>query len=366
MGVTTTIRAPKGHVGMTLFGTHNDDATVVLPDIGFDFFYGGVNRRSTIQVCGNSWLGFSASTSELKISSSDNSYNSLYYINEIENGVNVFRIRFEGNYAYSSWGSNNLVWELILYNNNCMVLVIEATTKQAADAFDTKGGSGVANWAAASSYSFFTTQSNGTAYVITTGSYVQRVTKFLIDDGIDGIKHFNGTTWVKVGDLPLTEDMFRAFGDDNLTTSRNGLILDAPTLHYWSESAGDALHQLKQVIVQKPKLIKQIVDYNITTGVKSVAYVVTATGTSLIRPIVSVDSGVTWYTWNGTSWIVIDSTNLAAIAASTITSSSINTITSANWNLLVGTSKVIRFGWLLKQVVSTESCNVNYIMVNYL
>ena len=123
-------------------------------------------------------------------------------------------------------------------------------------------------------------------------------------------------------------------------------------MYYWAEGTDMTVRKLKQVIVPKPILVKQTVDYPLTTGVRSVVTTVVFTGTSLIRIIVSVDSGVTWNYWSGSAWIVIDPTNLATLTASTMTSAITNAITSAQWLLLVGTSKNIRFGFYLKQVLS--------------
>lgn len=364
MGTIQTIRLPKGNTGMTQLGTTNDDSTVTLPNIGFDFFYNGVNCRSNISVNGNSWFGV-GSTTILKVSSADNSYNALYYAYETENGKAVFRIRFEGNQSYSNYGANNLVWELILYSDGTMVLVVVNSLKTGTDSMANLGGAGTASWTAGQSYVFCPSVSTGSVYAITTGSYLQTLSKYLVSDS-DGIKHFDGTNWVKVGDLPLTEAMFRSYGDSSLSISRSGLTSSTPTLNYWSEDLNEVTHQIKQIVIPKPVLVKQITNYVLTTGVKSVATAVTVTGTSLIRIIVSVDSGATWNYWSGSAWVVIDSTNITTLTASTMTSAIVNAITAAQWLLLVGTSKTIRFGWFLKQVLSTESCNVNYIIVNFI
>lgn len=109
MGLLSALRAPKGNTGMTLFGSNNDDSTVTLPDIGFDFFYNGVNCRTAIYTSGNSWVGLGRSSENLQINRRDASYNKLFYLKETDNGKGVFRILWEGNSSYSSWGSNNLV-----------------------------------------------------------------------------------------------------------------------------------------------------------------------------------------------------------------------------------------------------------------
>lgn len=51
MGIySTNIIDSKGNGGMTLLSSHKDDNTVKFSDIGFDFFYNGVNCRTSINI----------------------------------------------------------------------------------------------------------------------------------------------------------------------------------------------------------------------------------------------------------------------------------------------------------------------------
>jgi hypothetical protein len=63
MGVRPIMTNTKGSSGMILYGTRNDDSTVTLPDMGFDFMYNGDLTR-TIYTSGNLvdryWLIFRA------------------------------------------------------------------------------------------------------------------------------------------------------------------------------------------------------------------------------------------------------------------------------------------------------------------
>lgn len=366
MGVISTYKAPKGNAGMTLFGTRNDDSTVQLPDIGFDFMYNGVNARAAIYTSGNTWVGFGSSTEHLDINRRDASYNNLYWIKETENGRPVFRIRFEGQGSYSNWGANDLVWELTLYNDSAMVLVMVATPKTGTDSFNTQGPSGTVscNFQVGKSYVFLPTQSGGKAYTVQEGSYAQVLQKFLIDDGTNGIKGWNGSTWTKVSDGPITEELFRAYGNDSLQSSRSGITLTNPTLCVWTDDV-NANMSLKQTACPTPKLLKMLSDWNIPTGIKSATATANTSGSAVVKILVSVDSGVTWKAWNGSTWATVDTASLATVEANAMTANVFTGLTTAQWDALIGTIKIIRLAVYLKQTATSESCSIDDIRINY-
>jgi hypothetical protein len=364
MGVLTTISEPKGNTGMALFGSNNDDSTVNLPDIGFDFFYNGVNCRTLIYTSGNSWVGFGSATEHLKINRRDARYNNLFYSKEIENGKSVFRLRWEGNSSYSGSG-NNLVWELILYNDNTMVLIIEAIPNNGTNSFDTKGGSGSASWQVGKSYVFYPTQEQGKAYTIQEGSYQQIIIKYLIDDGENGIKTWQDSAWVKIADAPVIESIIKNNGINALPASRNGLLLTNPTLLVWTDELTTPDLKIKTTAVPKPKLIKQNTDYLIPTGIKNVVITATVIGTAVIRIICSCDEGATWKAWNGSSWISVGTSDINNVKSNGMTPSILNAITETQWTTFLGGRQTIRFAYYLEQNLTNETCNIDHIRVNY-
>lgn len=120
--------------------TQTDDGNWQLPDIGFNFELGGVNYRTNIYVASNSFITFGVSSSAyqnlsasnpgrgLLIAAADRSNQSIY-AGAVTDG---YRIRFEGDQSTSKATPPTLLWEVTLYRDNTMVLVMGATPVNAA------------------------------------------------------------------------------------------------------------------------------------------------------------------------------------------------------------------------------------------
>lgn len=189
MPVTSAITIPKGNQGMTLFGTRNDDSTVTLPDIGFNFNYNGTAIRQ-LYTSGNTWIGFGVGNEQLCINRRDASYNNLFYAKEVEYSINLFRVRFEGNSSYGSWGSNDLIWELSVFETGVIRLVIEKIPNNGTNSFVNPGiGTQALTLAAGKSYIFTPSDVTGKNYVIQEGSYIPCVSKYLMVDS-EGVKNY--------------------------------------------------------------------------------------------------------------------------------------------------------------------------------
>ena len=342
MGVySSTIIAPKGNSGMTLISCHNDDNTVSFLDIGFDFYYNGVNCRTTVKTNGNSWVGFTGATEQLKINRRDAGADNIYYCQETVNGKLTFRIRWEGHGVYSTWGTLNLVWELILFNDSAMVLVIELIPNTGTNSFvNPTLGTTTLTLENNKSYAFILGQEQGKAYTIQEGSYIQPNIKYLMADGND-IKHWDtsSSSYVKVSELPLTADKFQNYGDDNYHKERTGLISTSPILKIWSPITEMVAPVVTQIIKPKPVIVKMKEDILFTEAyiVDIVNAVVTIdnTGSGIIVFIVSVDSGTSWKSWNGSSWMLIDITNMEDVKTKGMTVTVLQGITEAQWISLV-------------------------------
>ena len=119
-----------GTGGMTTdVSSYADDASFQLtPSFNFPFY--GVNK--TVWAGSNSYITFGASSTAytalsctvpgkaLMIQAADNSWNKLYHV---DNGNGSFRIRYEG-YNNSGSGTSNVFWEVTLYNDGKIMLVM--------------------------------------------------------------------------------------------------------------------------------------------------------------------------------------------------------------------------------------------------
>lgn len=388
MPVTSAITLPKGNQGMTLFGTRNDDSTVTLPDIGFNFNYNGTAIRQ-LYTSGNTWIGFGAGSEQLCINRRDASYNNLFYEKEVEYSINLFRVRFEGNSSYGSWGSNDLIWELSVFETGVIRLVIEKIPNNGTNSFINPGiGTQALTLASGKSYIFTPSDVTGKNYVIQEGSYIPCVSKYLMVDS-EGVKNYqtiNGVSkWIKIGELPLTEDMFKAFGVDTVPVSMEGLIDNSPTLYYYTDnpevkgSKENHKLQILETVTSKPKVISQISDFDIHQG-KSISKIEVvfsyakkdSNGNDIntngkIRIALSVDEGVSFLTYNSTSakYEVIDINDAVAFLNNGITPSSQLNIDYVALNNLLNTKRKLRFAYVFEKPTLADICKLRKIKIFY-
>lgn len=372
MGVySSSIIEPKGNSGMTLLSSHNDDTTVSFPDIGFDFFYNGINCRTTIKTSGNSWVGFTGATEQLKINRRDAGADNIYYAKETVNDKPTFRIRWEGHQSYSTWGTLNLVWELILFNDSAMMLVIEQIPNTGTNSFENPTlGTTTLTLENNKSYAFIPQVAQGKAYTVQEGSYIQTDIKYLIVDGND-IKHWDSvsSSYVKVSELPLTADKFQTYGDDTYHKERTGLLSASPVLKIWSPLTDMAASKVTQTIKPKPIIVDMKEDILFSEAyiidIINAAVTIDNTGSGIIAFIVSTDSGVTWKAWNGSSWVLIDITNMEDVKTKGMSVATFQGITEAQWTSLGLSNKKLRFAWYMEVTSSADVLKLKQIRINY-
>lgn len=372
MGIyTSAVISPKGNSGMTLLSSHNDDSTVSFPDIGFDFFYNGTNCRTAIRVSGNSWIGFTGASEQLKINRRDAGADNIYYAKETLNGKPTFRIRWEGHQSYSSWGTLDLVWELILFNDSAMVLVIDKIPNTGTNSFANPVlGATVLTLENNKSYAFIPGQEQGKAYTVKEGSYIQTDIKYLIVDGND-IKHWDtvSESYVKISELPLAAEKFQTYGNDICRKERTGLVSSSPVLKIWSPSEELPAPKIIQTIVPKPVIVRMLEDVSFSEAyiqdIANVVLTMDSIGSGIIAFIVSTDSGVSWKAWDGSSWILVDITNMQDVKSKGMSAADLQGITEAQWISLGISNKKMRFGWYMEVAASTDVLKLKELRINY-
>lgn len=383
MGIVQTPAQPKGNSGMTLFGTSNDDTTVTLPDMGFDFKYNGSVVRQ-LRTSGNSWVGFGSATEHLKINRRDASYNKLYYALEIEGGKKTFRIRWEGNASYSNWNANDLIWELTLFETGVIRLVVEKIPNSGTNSFDNPNvETQTLTLSNGSSLIFFPGTADGKNYTIYYNSnYILANEKYLMVDD-EGIKTFSSGLWIKVSDLPLTEEMFLSFGLDNIPQSYAG-ITGNPKLYFYSDDTKKAnptkyILETKEVVTSKPKVIKQRSDFLIPSS-KNISSITVDTSfvrrdsngnpistNGAIKLAISFDSGNSYYTFNQTSgsFETIDINNLDGFLNQGINVNALNQLNYSELNQLLTENRTIRFAYLLYKPTLDDVCKLKKIKIMF-
>lgn len=114
--------------GMTaLTSSYNDDGTYSITGMSSFRFNG--TTASTVYISSNHWLGFGASSEQLKICRRDGCSTAIYYQrNALADGMEVLKIRFEGYTVYNNRvTSNRLIFEVFLISNNDMFLNVITT-----------------------------------------------------------------------------------------------------------------------------------------------------------------------------------------------------------------------------------------------
>lgn len=384
MAVIEQVSLPKGKIGMTLVGSSNDDNTVTLPDIGFNFNYNGLVIRQ-LYVSGNTWIGLGSAIEHICINRRDTSYNNLYYSNEIEYNTKLFRIRFEGNSTYNSWGSNNLIWEFSIFETGIMRLVLEKIPNNGTNSFNNPGiGAQSLILEEGKSYIFIPQDSLGKNYTIQKGSYIPSIIKFLMIDS-EGIKSYQNGSWNKVGELPITEEVFKTYGVDIIPASMSGLIGNSPALYIYTdnpevkENRNSYRFFIEKKVTSKAKIIIQNYDFDIheakiinkleavmqyTKKDSSLNDVVT---NGSIKIALSVDLGESWLTYNinTSNFEIININNVNEFIDNGINPSILTSIDYEALNNLIKERRKLRFAYILDKPTLNDVCKLRKIKILY-
>lgn len=388
MAIKPIVALPKGNAGMTVISSSNDDSTVSLPDMGFDFMYNGSPVR-IIYSSGNTWIGFGTASEHLTINRKDTSVNKLYYKQEEENQTKLFRIRFEGNSSWSSWGSNDLIWELSLYETGVITLIIEKMPNNGTNNFVNPGiGTQALTLVVGKSYVFTPGDSDGKRFNLEEGSYFPHIEKFLIVDD-EGIKAFQVVeeipTWIKVADLPITQELLLEYGCDMLQATLEGLIGDTPSVYYYTDNqdaidAGNSYEfEISITSTSLPKVIIQREDFLIHTN-KIINKIVLDTSldkrdnsgniistSGKARLAISIDEGITWLTFNMDTGLFegIDINNITEFLSDGMNPQNLSTVDYSTLNQLIEPNRKIRFAYLLEKPTFDDICKLKKLKIFY-
>lgn len=374
MAVIPEYTLPKGSSGMTLYGTRNDDSTATLPAMDFNILYNNTSVN-TIYTSGNSWIGIGSSTEHISINRRDTSYNNLYYASEMEFGLKVFRVRFEGNSSYSSWGSNNLIWEFSVFEDGVLRLVIEKTPNNANDNFNNPGGNSLSvRFETGKSYIFTPQNENGTNFIVEEGTYIPCQNKYLIVDQ-EGVKSYvqseEGSSWVKIADIPISEELFSEFGVDVLPDDLTGLQSQA-TLFYFTDNPSIVLEkeqytfEVKEVVTSNPKVILQIEAFQILKDrkIKQIEVVTSEVG-GRIRIAFSTDDGMNYYGFSKvtSSFELIDVNDIEDFLQRGIPANDLISINYTELNQRIVDK--LSFAYVLDKPTLNDICKLKVVKIKY-
>lgn len=373
MAILTEYSLPKGNNGMILFGERNDDSTVKLPIMPFSFLYNRISVNQ-IQASGNTWIGFGSGTEHLAVNRRDASYNKLFYANEEEYGIRVFRIRFEGNSIYNSWNSNNLVWEFTVFEDGVFRLVIVASPSTSSDKFiNPEGTNPTLKFTAGKSFIFKSKTELGTDYEILEGSYIPGDNKYLMldDEGVKSYKEENQLGWIKVSDPPLTRELFLEFGVDTVPHDLSGLLNECKICFFTDMRTildEKEAYQLNvcEVVTSYPQVLTQELDFLLPQG-KQIKEIVISTSVKngMIKVALSPNNGETYYTFNLNTQLFeeIDIKDTNYFLESGIETNKFNLVDYAALSQLM--SRSIRFAYIFNKPTIESTCKLKGVKILY-
>jgi hypothetical protein len=184
------------------------------------------------------------------------------------------------------------------------------------------------------------------------------IIKYLFQDGSD-IKKYNGTTLETVGVDPVTEDMFKTYGMNDLNIPYSAISqMVSPVLLQYTNIDKSSL-SMKLTAAPKDQLViatGNIVIKNVQ-NIDSFTLTAAETGNGKVRIIASVDDGATWQAFNNGLWNNINPT-AADVITSGMTIDGFNAV-GANWNEYIVDK--VRFGYALCIESATDSALVDKI-----
>lgn len=200
------------------------------------------------------------------------------------------------------------------------------------------------------------------------------VNKFLLQDAdttalytiVNGVESYiiNRTN-------PLESD-FQTYGFTNENDITQG-ILEAMSiggniklLNYTDDlniTSKSVIHQYQSY----PQLVKANGDINLknVTGINSISITTNEVESGQVRMIVSVDSGITWKTWDGSNWQDVDISNLDNVKSFGMPSFIINGLSTVQWDLLINGVDGIRFAYYLEITGPLDVAEVDQLDVDF-
>lgn len=363
---SSTPAVSLGRASLTLIGSSNDDSTQAIPNIGFDFMYNSTNVRSTIATSGNSFISLGGNT-VIYVNQRDASYNNLY--GGVENGGKQYRIRWEGQKQYSSWNSNDLIWEITFYNTGYIQLVIEkiGTPNGTCQLFGTS-----VTFADGKSFLMSPNDTNGTSWTVQEGSYVDTF-KMLVLNTADGNVYSKKTgSWVNIGAYPIDEQVYidngmeaaPSYADIISLVGNTGKIRILQASTDFSSNTAIKTKGIPQgtVVVQKGSLDITI-DNNIDS-INTIVFYGTATDSNL-QIALSIDDGVSWSSFKGGAWQAVDINNISDFKAKGMTKTELQALTNSQFKSFMGSSKKIKSALYIELSDVAEIFNVNSLAYNY-
>lgn len=205
------------------------------------------------------------------------------------------------------------------------------------------------------------------------------INKYLFKNNITGeyLAPTGISSWMNLGTGPITEqnfldrgvEDFNVFDNTILNSINSGFLGDNPGILNYIDDPNVISRDLTIDYIPEPQLILANGDIDISSisDIDNINLVSSEVEFGILRIIASIDSGVTWYTFNGTNWITVDVEDFNDVKTNGMTTSTLNTLTSQEIMELIGVPGTLRFGYYMEigtllDSISTDSISITIDM----
>lgn len=331
-----------------------DDGTDTITGVDWFNFNGKV--ASTIYASGNSWLGFGASSEQLKVNRRDAAMYSLYREEgTLGNKYKFLKIRWSGYSYYGSTASSYaLVYDVILWDTGDISLHMVN--------MPTSYNTGTYTLVASSTYSYSISASAPDVTFKKTDSGYE-VLNSIIELELYEERYLirSGSTYYTVADGALVEveatDITSAiFLNNGLTEVPTLSLLTGltnPEILYWTENDSAVIDGL---LIKGTPSLPQVVYYDAQSMSDGATILnMEAVASDDVLFAITFDDGVTWKYYSGNAWVV------ASSVSEGMNAKSFKYITQEAWNE-VATSTTYQFRCTFPAVTSfAGSVAVKYL-----
>lgn len=297
---------------------------------------------TSIQVNGNSWIGFNGSAEHIKFNRRDTK---MWYLWTEEgllyNYYKFYRIRWKGYSHYNSTSSPYLQeWEAIIFDTGD--ICIHAIN------IPTSSYDGTNNIIASQTYTytklttenrfvtFYSQDENNTIFTVDQNCIVIEPPydkKYLIKAENKLYTIADGAL-VELESTELNAELFRTSGIDTIPESTLLITLIDPEIFYWIDTNEYEIDLIKAVEKATPPIqVIESIDYDMTHKTILGIEKILVDATPGVMFAVSFDSGTTWKMWTGTEWGILSE------RASGMSAEVMSAITTEQWNAQATTGK---------------------------
>ena len=199
------------------------------------------------------------------------------------------------------------------------------------------------------------------------------IAKLLIEDGSE-VKAWNDAngTYEKVGDMPLTQEMFLNFGMENVPKSSDGIVSNIPKLHLYTqdESVIGAPQLYKLKLIEKklslPKIVVENTGRILQEKISSIIIGDSVNGTGDLQYALSKDK-ITWYVFDTVNsvWQVIDITDDTEFFAKGMRKADFGVVTDINYEEIFQIGDELYLAFRFYKGLETDECKFLNIRLNY-